>query len=82
MLAVLDDLKPIIDRFVTRYFGLRLMRTGGFEERLSNALEQYAELEERYREFLGKDEAKSVIQLFDSKFFFPPPFMPSRPLRK
>ena len=68
MLAGLNDSKPIIDKFVKRYFSLNLMNRGSFVERLPNALKQYAELEERYKDFFETDEAKTVLHFFDSKF--------------
>ena len=44
------------------------MNRGSFAERLPNALEQYAELEERYKDFFETAEAKTVLHFFDSKF--------------
>ena len=68
MLAGLNDSKPIIDRFVKRYFGLHLRGTGTFKERLPNALEQYSALEKQYKDFFETEEAKTVLHFFDSKF--------------
>ncbi len=68
MLAGLDDSKPIIDKFVKQYFNLELKGNGDFKTRLANALEQYSELEERYREFLKGYKANSIISFFDKTF--------------
>lgn len=64
MLATLNPDKPIWDRYVVQNLGLRL--TGkSKQEQLENAIELYSDIEKWYSNFLGTDDAKECLTVFD-----------------
>ena len=64
MLGTLNPDKPIWDRYVVQNLGLRL--TGkSKQEQLENAIKLYSDIEKWYSNFLGTDDAKECLTVFN-----------------
>ena len=64
MLATIDVSKPIWDQYVLQNLGLVL--TGKTqEEKLQNAIDLYARIEDWYSDYLTTSEARNAIDTFD-----------------
>ncbi|MCR1839260.1 hypothetical protein [Murimonas intestini] len=67
MYATLYPEKPIWDQFVLKFLGLK-MPDGNSEKRLKAAIVLYSDIEEWYKEFLCKENARLCLALFDEIF--------------
>ena len=67
MYATLYPEKPIWDQFVLKFLRLK-MPDGNSEIRLKAAIVLYSDIEEWYKEFLCKENAKLCLALFDEIF--------------
>lgn len=64
MLATLYPDKPILDRYVVQNLGLQL--TGkSKQDRLENAITLYSDIEKWYSDFLGTDDSKECLAVFN-----------------
>jgi hypothetical protein len=64
MLATLDPLQPICDRYVLKRLNLRLIARSK-QETLENAIALYSDIRNWYDQYLGTDEANECIAVFD-----------------
>ncbi len=64
MLATIFPDKPIWDRYVVQNLNMELVGATK-EERLSNAIALYADMEKWYADFLQTDKAKECIEAFE-----------------
>lgn len=66
LFATLCPEQPIWDKFVLINFGLKLKGTEA-EEKISNAVKIYSEIEKRYSDCLKTEKAREAIEYFDKK---------------
>ena len=64
MLATIIPEKPIWDRYVVQNLNMQLTGTAK-EEKLKNAIMLYADIENRYADFLETEKGKECISEFD-----------------
>lgn len=67
LVATLDPSKPVIDKFVLEYFGMRLPRWGS-EGRERKTVELYRHLGEKYSAFMQTSEGKHIQDSFDRRY--------------
>ena len=67
LVATLDPSKPVIDKFVLRYFGIRLTRSGT-DARESRTIGLYRELCHKYCALMESPRGKQVREAFDRRY--------------
>jgi hypothetical protein len=67
LVATLDSSKPVIDKFVLKYFGMRLPRWGS-TGRETNIIDLYNEICQKYNNLIQNPTGKSMRGLFDQRY--------------
>ena len=68
MLSMINQNKPVWDRFVLKNLKLRFSYNGLPEKKISSAIAVYDEICTSFKDFVKSEQAKEWIKLFDKQF--------------